>query len=451
MRPNLLFIISDNQSPWTLGCYGNTEIRTPNLDRLAAAGMVGDAAWCTNPVCSPNRATLLTGLMPSQHGVHSWLGAERPDAQVGPAAYCTIDEFENLPRTLASAGYRCGMSGKWHLGDSARPQLGFSHWFAKPKGHTVSFDDDEAFHDGGLHPINGYFPTAITDHAIDFLDQQDGSRPFFLYTAYNLPYGLDHDLRKTGHRNRHTEYYADQPLACFPREEAHPWLVANHDLLNRDLAIRGYAAAVSGLDDEVGRLLAALDERGLADNTLVVFTADHGIGTGHHGIWGMADHTRPFAMYDENLRVPLIWRWPGRIPPGRYATPTPNTDFLPTVYELFDLGATPWNLSGRSIAAALLGESMEPPGATFHEYQNARTIRTDRWKFTRRHPDGPNELYDLRQDPGERHNLAGGKWAAKVEAELRERLDLFFARYVVARHDLWHGGRSKAGAGNRRQ
>lgn len=137
--PNIVFIITDNQSPWTMGCYGHDEILTPNLDRLAGKGVRFTNAFCTSPVCSPNRATLMTGLMPSQHGVHCWLGQEKPCAQMGPDAYCTIEEFTNLPRVLADAGYDCGMSGKWHLGDSMNPQLGFRYWFSKPKGHTAHF------------------------------------------------------------------------------------------------------------------------------------------------------------------------------------------------------------------------------------------------------------------------------------------------------------------------
>ena len=125
MKTNLIFIITDNQSPWTLGCYGNEDILTPNIDRLASEGIRFTNAFCSNPVCSPNRATLLTGLMPSQHGVHNWLGTEKPDAQMGSHAYCTIREFTTLPQVLADTGYDCGMSGKWHLGDSLHPQLGF--------------------------------------------------------------------------------------------------------------------------------------------------------------------------------------------------------------------------------------------------------------------------------------------------------------------------------------
>ena len=143
-RPNILFIMTDNQSSWTLGCYGNEEIRTPHIDQLASEGVLCKNAYCINSVCSPSRATYLTGLIPSQHGVHCYLGGEDPDAQMGPEAYCTIGEFANLPRLLSESGYNCGLSGKWHLGDSLHPQQGFSYWFTKPKGHTSTFYDAEA-------------------------------------------------------------------------------------------------------------------------------------------------------------------------------------------------------------------------------------------------------------------------------------------------------------------
>src|SRR6476659_2022263 len=129
--PNLVFILTDNHGAWTLGCYGNKEIMTPNIDKLASEGMLFRRAYCNNSVCSPSRATFLTGLLPSQHGVHVYI----PEAaQVGPKAYCVIEEFRTLPEILAESGYVCGLSGKWHLGDNLHPQKGFTYWFTKKGG-----------------------------------------------------------------------------------------------------------------------------------------------------------------------------------------------------------------------------------------------------------------------------------------------------------------------------
>ena len=447
-RPNVVFVITDNQSPWTLGCYGNDEIRTPNADRLAAEGLRFARSRCVNPVCSPNRATCLTGLIPSRHGVHNWLGQEQPDAQMGPHAYCTVREFPTFPELLADAGYTCGMSGKWHLGDSLHPQLGFDYWFAKPRGHTHSFYDSEAIWQGEVYREERYYLEAITEHALDFLDRA-AREPFFLYVGYNGPYGLDNDLR-TGHRNRHTDYYADQELRCFPREEIHPWLKQYRDLLGSETAMRGYAAAVSGVDDGLGRIMAALEDRGLDGNTLVVFTADHGLCAGHHGVWGMADHCRPLTMYEENLRVPLIFRHPGRVPGGRTIdAPVCNYDLFSSLAEYLAVGEDVRSrpeLPGTSYADVLRGkEAGARPETTFHEYENARTVRTPQWKYTRRHPDGPDELFHLAEDPGERTNLADRPEYADVRGELNRQLEEFFSRYADPEYDLWKGGRSKAG------
>src|SRR4051794_6322393 len=124
--PNIVLILTDNQGAWTLGCYGNPDIQTPNIDRLAREGMLFNQCFSSNAVCSPTRATLLTGLIPSQHGVHSYLPAG--GAQVGPHAYSTIAEFRTLPKILSEAGYTCGLAGKWHLGNNLKPQEGFTSW-----------------------------------------------------------------------------------------------------------------------------------------------------------------------------------------------------------------------------------------------------------------------------------------------------------------------------------
>src|SRR5689334_7839809 len=132
--PNIVLILTDNQGAWTLGCYGNPDIRTPNIDRLAREGTLYERCFSSNAVCSPTRATLLTGLIPSQHGVHSYLTAG--GAQIGPKAYSTIGEFQTLPKILAESGYTCGLCGKWHLGDNLEPQQGFTYWVTMPHGDT---------------------------------------------------------------------------------------------------------------------------------------------------------------------------------------------------------------------------------------------------------------------------------------------------------------------------
>ena len=156
--PNLVFILTDNQGAWTLGCYGNPDIRTPHIDRLAAEGVRFTRALSSNPVCSPTRATFLTGLIPSQHGVHSFLD---PKFMMGPQAYNTLREFTSLGEVLRDAGYTCGLSGKWHLGDNLHPSKGFSFWITKPDGHTTEFYNQDVIENGASNDA-ALPPTAAT-------------------------------------------------------------------------------------------------------------------------------------------------------------------------------------------------------------------------------------------------------------------------------------------------
>ena len=201
-RPNIVLIMTDNHGPWTLGCYGNEEIRTPHIDRLAKEGTMFLRAFANNAVCSPTRATWLTGLMPSQHGVHRYLSTGR--AQIGPNAYCTIGEFRTLPKVLQGAGYVCGLSGKWHLGDNLRAQEGFSFWITKPHGHTKGFYDQEVIEDGKIRTEPGYLTELWTERGIEFIEE-NRQRPFFLMLAYNGPYGLGTAMVEPI-KNRHRQY-----------------------------------------------------------------------------------------------------------------------------------------------------------------------------------------------------------------------------------------------------
>ena len=442
--PNLVLIMTDNHGAWTLGCYGNPDIRTPNIDRLAGGGMLFDRCFSSNAVCSPTRATYLTGLMPSQHGVHCWLRGGR--AQIGPDAYNTIEEFRSLPEILAASGYVCGLSGKWHLGDNLHPQEGFSYWVTKPAGGTSTFYDAKIIEDGKIRVEPGYTTDFWTRHGVRFIEQNK-ERPFFLFLAYNGPYGLGGSLLKPT-RNRHAEYYADKELKSFPREPIHPWLYNNRQYINNIKAIRRYAAEISGVDDGVGQIMEALQRCGLEKNTLVIFTADQGLSGGHHGMWGMGDHSRPLFTFDGTMHVPLIYHQPGEIPAGKKSDiMVSNYDLLPTVLSYLGLGdkipSRP-ELPGRDYSAVLRGKKIPWDNVIFYEFENSRAIRTADWKLTRRFPNGPDELYDLKNDPGERKNLIDRPEHAATQARLSKRLDEFFDHYADPKYDLFHGGGSKS-------
>jgi arylsulfatase A-like enzyme len=434
--PNVVFILTDNQGAWSLGCYGNRDIRTPNIDRLAAEGVRFSRCFSSNSVCSPTRATFLTGLIPSQHGIHCYLGGD--EFQVGPNARCLIREFRSLPKILAEKGYVCGLSGKWHLGGNVTPQEGFTSWVTKPTGHTTTFHNAEVIEDGKVRKEPRHLTEFWTDRAVRFIDE-NRSRPFFLFLAYNGPYGLGESL-VDGRRNRHTDHYADKEIPSFPREKMNPWLRVNKQYLNNPAAIRRYAAEVSAVDDGVGRILETLRERGLDRDTVVVLSADQGWAGGQHGIWGMGDHTRPLTAYDDQIHIPMIWRHPGRIPEGTTSDLlTSNYDFLPTLLGYLGVKEAPPAMPGRDLSAVLRGERCEGADAVFFEFENTRAIRTADWKYIRRIPDGPDELYDLKADPGERRNLVN----SGNPADLRRRLEEFFGRHADPKYDLWNRGVSK--------
>ncbi len=444
-KPNLVFILTDNHGAWTLGCYGNKEIRTPNIDRLAAEGMLFTHAYCANSVCSPSRATFLTGLIASQHGVHNYLGAENQNSPSDPTA-CVIHEFATLPKILSQAGYICGLAGKWHLGGSLQPQESFTYWFTKPSGHTPKFYGDDAIWQGKIYKETNYMTDVITGHAVEFLEQNH-SKPFFLYLCFNAPYGLGSAVQQP-HKNRHTEYYADKNMDSFPRAEINPTLTANGPSMNKVESMRSYAAAVSGMDDGVGRVMETLKRLKLDTNTLVIFAADQGMNGGHGGFWGIGDHSRPPNTHEALVRIPLIFRQPGKIPARKKSDlMVANYDFLPTVLDQLGLkNKFPTNLysPGRDFAPALAGKTMRWENVIFHEYENTRMIRTEDWKLTVRTPNWTNELYDMRHDSDEQTNLIGTAQNAAMEKKLGKQLDDFFTKYAEPKYDLWHGGVSKA-------
>ncbi|MFO7956298.1 MAG: sulfatase-like hydrolase/transferase [Candidatus Brocadiia bacterium] len=424
-RANVVFILTDDQGPWAAGCYGNPEIRTPNLERLADSGVRFTNFFCTSPVCSPARASLLTGRIPSQHGVHDWIRERNMPPE--PAQY--IDGSTCYTDVLADAGWTCGLSGKWHLGDSMTPQHGFSHWFALPRGAS-RYNDAEMIRDGEVVECPGYLTDVITDDALDFIEQ-NRDRPFYLSVHYNAPHAP-----WSGHPEDVVASYDDCAFKSCPQEAAHPWIKPHmrQHLGNRD-SLKGYFAAVTAMDINVGRLLDRLEELDLREDTLVVFTSDNGFSCGHHGFWGKGNGTLPLNMYENSVKVPFIVSHPARLPQGKVADAMMSQyDFMPTLLD--HLGLPPVeeeSLPGVSFAEVWSGERKEARDevVVYDEYGPVRMIRTHEWKYVHRYPYGPHELYDLTNDPGERENLVREEARRPVIEELRGRLSRWFERYVT--------------------
>ncbi|MEX2577488.1 MAG: sulfatase-like hydrolase/transferase [Verrucomicrobiales bacterium] len=444
--PNVIFILTDNHGAWTLGAYGNEDIQTPHLDRMASEGMQFMRAMASNPVCSPARATYLTGLIPSQHGVHSFLDQKY---MMGPESYYALEEFETLPEILHSEGYVCGLSGKWHLGDNMNPQDGFSYWATMARGGTGNLYTDPVILDGELLDESPKYMTDLwTERGIDFIEQnKDGEKPFFLYLAYNGPYCLSPLLLRPA-KNRWAEYYEDKFLPSFPRDSVHPWQYSNLDYHNNIVSIRRVAAEVSGVDDGVGAIFETLREHGLDENTLVIFAGDQGWMGGQNGFFGMGDHTRPMAAHDMMMQVPMLFWHPPGIEPARSEAMVTNYDFMPSLLDYIGLKEripTEPKLPGRNFAPILRGEDIPWETEMIYEMESCRSLRTEKWKYVeRRSPDGPGELYDMEIDPKERFNLFGQEEHAETQKEMARKLIELFDKYADPEYDIWNGGRSKA-------
>jgi len=425
-RPNVIFILTDDQGVWASGCYGNPEIRTPNIDRLAATGVRFDNFFCTSPVCSPSRATLLTGRIPSRHGVHDWIrsGNVPPDAAVYLEGQTTYTDV------MAQRGYVCGISGKWHLGASQLTQHRFAHWFVHQRGGGP-YNNAPMVRDGKLVDEPGYVTNVITDDALTFIDAQAEVRsPFYLSVHYTAPHSP-----WTGHPQDIVDSYDDCPFESCPQEPRHPWAKAFADehLGNRE-SLKGYFAAVTAMDADVGRIIDRIEELGLRENTLIVFTSDNGYSCGHHGFWGKGNGTFPLNMYENSVKVPLIFSQPGRLPEGRTTDAlTSGYDFMPTLLEYLDLPPLEdQGLPGRSFLPVLTGESDtgRESVVVYAEYGPTRMLRTREWKYVHRYPYGPNELYDLVNDPDERQNLVDKPEQGKRIRGMRQQLADWFAQYV---------------------
>ncbi|RME65254.1 MAG: DUF229 domain-containing protein [Caldilineae bacterium] len=438
-QPNILLFLTDDHGQWAAGCYGNSELETPHLDRLAQEGVRFANAFTPCPVCSPARACLLTGRTPSQVGVHDWLQEAVP----------VIGDFDwlagevTLPELLSQAGYHCGLAGKWHLGRSHTTPRGFDWCFSLPRWQGVHNGPYTYHLNGAARTLDGNKSTLITDHALQFLEQTPKDRPFFLnvgYIATHSPYQAE------AHDPALTARFQNATFRDIPPYRPHPWhrnegLAGGSDPTPEQMRSRyvGYYAAVSEIDREVGRILAKLEEQGRLDNTIVVYTSDHGCALGHHGFWGKGNSTRPLNMYETSLRVPLLIRWPAALPSGQVATAcVDHYDTFQTLCAWAGVDLSRADLAqraypGRSYAGLVTGQAGEEWDDTrYGEYGDLRMIRTRTHKFVKRYPTGPHDLFHLAEDPGETLNRAGWESDRAIQEELETRLEAWYARHEAS-------------------
>ncbi len=420
-RTNVVFIMTDDHGAWATGAYGCPEIRTPNIDRLAAGGARFTRAYACTPVCSPSRMTYMTGRLPSHHHVQDWL---RPVDSYGERSRFWLAGHPTWSEALARAGYVLGMSGKWHMGHDEQAQAGFTWWNTVPGGGGT-YRDPVFVRNGRRARMKGYKTDLVGDGALEFLARAAG-RPFVLFVPFyapHTPYNYQPE--------RYRRPYETAEFTCFPDEPRHPWQNPSlHRLFHNRDARQAYSALITGMDHNVGRIVRFLEQTGQRDNTLIVFTADQGWNAGHHGVWGKGNGTIPFNMFEESIRVPMIWNHPGEIAPGQTLDPlVSNYDFLPTILDYLGVPAPedPKRV-GRSYAAWLRGERPEWRRRLYFEYCYVRAVRTENLKYIERTREWPSELYDLEADPGEKTNRIDDPAYGRRLAALRKDLEAFFRR-----------------------
>ncbi len=441
-RPNIVFFYADDQASWTIGALGNEQARTPNLDRLYAEGVGLTSAFTTTPVCSPSRAGLLASRYGTEVGITDYLNAARePENGLDPA-------LPTWPRLLQAAGYATCLVGKWHLGSQARyfpTHYGYDSFYGFRTGAGTS-KNPEVESDGRVTVVRGYTPDILADEAIRFVRSvAGGPAPFLLSVHFWAPHANTANRTPDGDRT----WLPLSPADWNPFRDVRPSLprplYPGLDVPRARRMLAEYLGAVASLDRNVGRVLDALDELGLASDTVVVFTSDHGFNMGHHGIWHkgngrwLLEDNRGYRsnMYDTSLRVPAVVRWRGMLAAGAVVDRVVlNLDWFPTILAMAGLdppqGAV---VRGRSFLPLLEGRDLSWRDSFYGEYRqlhqervDQRMWRTPQWKLVRDSRPGMDELYDLERDPGERVNLAGDVRAetrrivAALDSALRDRL-----------------------------
>lgn len=397
-QPNVLFLFADDMRADTIAAHGNAQIQTPNLDKLSASGFSfhGNYTFGGNSgaVCIPSRAMLMTG--------KTWFHLD----------VSTLAGSRLLPEYLQTQGYRTFGTGKWHNGPAAYVR-------AFQQGKTVMFGGMSDHTDVPVHDLRpdgtltearpgGKFSTELfADSAIEFLKTQDGSRPFFAYVAFTAP----HDPRQPPAKFS-APYYRDLPplpknflpqlpfdngmmngtrdenLGAWPRTEK---------MIREQLA--EYYGMITHLDEQIGRILEVLEQTGLHKNTIVVFTADNGLAMGSHGLLGKQ------SVFEHSMRTPLIIAGPG-IKPGASSAFTYLLDLFPTLCETLQV-PIPAGMEGHSLRPIWEGKSARVRDSVFLPFLDIqRGIRDERWKLIAYPRLGYLQLFDLKNDPGEIHDVA---------------------------------------------
>jgi N-acetylglucosamine-6-sulfatase len=433
-RPNVLFILCDDLRWDALGYAGNPHVKTPHIDRLAREGVAFRNMFCTTSLCSPSRASIISGLYAHAHGVMNNF-TEYPT------------NLASFPRQLHAAGYDTAYFGKWHMGEeNDAPRPGFN-WFVTHKGQGNYFDTEWNVNGRRRETPKGYYTHVVTDFATEWLKRDHGGKPWCLMIGHKAPHSFY--FPEPRYSNTFDKVWIPYPESAFHLGDKPAWLKDRistwHGIYgplfewrksfpdDRPEAVKDFAAmtraywgTILSVDDSVGRLYAELQRRGELDNTLIVFMGDNGLLNGEHG---MVDKR---TMHEASIRIPMVWRFPRSSgAPGKTIEQQVLTvDVAPSILELCGAPALR-NIHGKSFVK--LVQRGDPSWRTswFYHYNyekqfpytpNVRGVRTDSWKYTH-YPHGDRspdrhlaELYNIEFDPDERHNLiANPKYAGVVK------------------------------------
>jgi arylsulfatase A-like enzyme len=437
-RPNIILILIDDLRWDELGCVGHPYVKTPSIDRIAREGVLCRNAFVVAPLCSPSRASLLTGLYPHSHGITD-------NTNRSARSY----ELKTFPKALHEAGYETAFIGKWHMGNDPKPRPGFDYWVGMPgQGESV---DPDLFEDGHLTKVRGYVTDIFTERAISFL-RRPRTRPFLLYLPHkaihpNLTQRDDGTLSDPRAdtfipAKRHEQLYAG---ATIPRRPNVDDTLQGKPALTRrlegveplgprtgssDQAILGRQRMLAAVDEGVGQIFEALEKTGQLDDTVLVFTSDEGYFYGEHHL-----SVERRLAYEESIRIPLLIRYPRLIRPGRTLDEMVlNIDLAPTLLELSGTRVTE-TMHGRSISPLLRGEAAPWRSSFLVEYYSDTVfprvknmgytaVRSERYKYIRYSELlGMDELYDLQTDPYEMKNLVLEPASHSALLEMRAELE----------------------------
>jgi len=466
--PNVLFILSDNQPASMLGCYGNPDIKTPHVDRLASEGVRFKRAFACNGLCSPTRASLMTGLIPSQHGIHDWIDDAALTVAGWPPDWCAVQEFRTLPLTLANRGYQTALIGKYHMGQPRHPMPGFQDWITFPYGHTMSFWSNTIIDNGIEYPLVGkHIVEFFAEKGVEYIQKYTGEKPFYLQLNFDGPYLLPPTNLGRDCNRFYLDYFGKDFKTWWPRSEFSPifeQMIGGRpdDPKNQELHML-YMLKQMHLDPEsmanttsqnavvdyaVGLVMDALKKAGLDENTLVIYSTDQADFYNQHGLYGHTNYTIPSSLYDCVMNVPLIMRQPGTIKSnlasdlmiGQY-------DIFPTILDCVGFGNVKIeNTPGHSFAPHLKGQSLDNwKDEVYFEQEESRGIRTPKYAYWKRLQGfGPAQLYDVESDPGQNYPLFGHE---DIVDELDQKLTEFFNGHADPQYDLWKSGKTKSFTG----